>query len=433
MIIQEQIKRLRQNMAKSVLNQLLLHEQSRVGADSVIWFEGWGGDGLYQALASVEQIIPIIEKAGLRGLGGSGFPCSKKMRMIAAQSATEKYLICNGNEDEPGTFKDRLLLQETPLQLIEGASIVALACNINHIYIYINPHLGEALEAVKEAIKQWLESDVYKQMCRQTGLAVNYSLVASSGHYIGGEETAVVESIEGKFPFPRIKPPLLMESGLHKRPTLVHNIETLCNVPHILRKGAEWFKQQGLGESSGTKLYSLSGDIVRAGVYELPMGTTLSELVYRYGQGGKQGAAIKAVFTGGASNVMLTRHELDVALDFDSLEKQGASLGTGAMIVLSEDSSVIEQLAEYMDFFASASCGQCPSCKSGTYFMSQLLNKLSNGRANHADLQALRDLCCILPDTGRCHLINGAVKIVDSSLQKFYHEYLSSIGIESVK
>jgi NADH-quinone oxidoreductase subunit F len=233
----------------------------------------------------------------------------------------------------------------------------------------------------------------------------------------------VVATVEGGFPFPRRKPPYPADNGVHGRPTLINNTETLAHVTHILANGAAWYRALGLGEASGTKLYSLSGDVLRPGLYELPMGTSLQSLVFEHGQGMLQGRSFKAVFTGGPSNTLLTRMDLDVALDFQSVRAQQSRLGTGAMIVISEGTSIVRKVAEYVDFFANGSCGQCPPCKGGTFQMSRLLNRIDTGRGVRRDLDALRSLCAILPGSGRCGLIDGAVTVVESSLRTFPDEY----------
>ncbi len=415
-------------MTKKVLNQVLLHEAGRVGADLDAWLSHVGGKGLDQALADPARLVPLIKEAGLPGLGGSGFPVYVKWEAVATQKeAAEKYLICNGNEDEPGTFKDRILLEETPHQVIEGATITALATGINRIVFYVNPDLGRCLDTLRCAVAQWKESPYYEAVSAKLGKPLEYRVVASSGHYIGGEETAAIESVEGKFPFPRGKPPYPAQCGVHGHPTLINNMETLANVPHIVRKGVAWYKRQGRGNAAGTKIFCLSGDVLFPGTYELPMGTPLSELIYEYGGGVLLGKKLKAVFTGGPSNSILTPKDLDVPLDFESVRARRSSLGTGAMIVISEGTGIVKRVSEYVDFFAHSSCGQCPPCKTGTYYISQLLNKIDTGQGRRADLEALLNLCQILPGSGRCHLLDGAVKVLDSSLYHFMDEYEQSL------
>jgi NADH-quinone oxidoreductase subunit F len=408
----------------SKLNQVLLHADVRVGADITSWFEGVGGAGLRAALDDPSALIALIKEADLRGLGGSGFPTFKKWEFMAAQQGSkDKYLICNGNEDEPGTFKDRLLLEDTPHQVIEGATITALALGINRIVFYINPDLKWSLESMRLAVSQWEETELYFAVSRKLGRPLEYQVLASSGHYIGGEETAAIETVEGKFPFPRGKPPFPAESGVFGNPTLINNMETLANVSHIVRNGAQWYRNLGNGTACGTKIYSLSGDVLHPGAYELPMGTPLSELINDYGGGMLLGKQLKAVFTGGPSNTILTPKDLDVPLDFESVRERHSHLGTGAMIVISEGTGIVKRVSEYIDFFAHSSCGQCPPCKTGTYYAARLLNKIDTGQGARSDLDALINLCKFLPGAGRCHLLDGAVKVLDSSLYHFMEEY----------
>ena len=235
------------------LNQVLLSEHSRVGPNLNSWLQYFGGEGLENALNNVEGIIDVIKEAGLLGLGGSGFPTYKKWQYVAEQQTDgDKYLICNGNEDEPGTFKDQLLLEETPHQVIEGATITALATGINKVIFYINPEQDASHINMREAVLQWQSHPLFEKVqAIYPDKTFEYQVVASSGHYIGGEETAAIESVEGNFPFPRGKPPFPAESGVYGCPTLINNIETLSNVSHILRKGAQWYRDLGVGDSAG--------------------------------------------------------------------------------------------------------------------------------------------------------------------------------------
>ena len=404
-------------------NQVLLRDEVRVGANLDAWLAHGGGEGLARALEDPAAIIAEIAQADLRGMGGAGFPAHRKWTPVATAPDGDKYIICNGNEDEPGTFKDRFLLEHTPHQVIEGALIAALANRANHVILYVNPHQQQALAVTREAVQQWREHPLFTAIGQWLGKTVSLCVIPSSGLYIGGEETAVIASVEGGFPFPRRKPPFPAEQGVHGAPTVVNNTETLAHVPGILRHGAQWYRDLGIGDAAGTKLYSLSGDVLRPGLYELPMGTSLATLVFEHGGGMLQDKEFKAVFTGGPSNTLLTRRELDVALDFDSVRQRRSRLGTGAMIVVSEGTSIVRKVAEYVSFFAQGSCGQCPPCKGGTFQLMRLLNRLDTGRGVRADLDALENLCRILPGSGRCGLIDGAVTVVDSSINQFRGEY----------
>jgi len=404
-------------------NQVLLADAVRVGADLAAWLAAGGGQGLANALREPDAIIPTIAEAGLRGMGGAGFATHLKWTPVAAAPAGDRYVVVNGNEDEPGTFKDRVLLEQTPHQVIEGALIAAAAVRANHVVLYVNPHQRESIAACGAAVTQWRAHALFADLERVVGGSVSLTVVPSSGLYVGGEETAVIASVEGRFPFPRRKPPFPAQQGVHGAPTIVNNTETIAHVPGILRHGAAWYRELGLGSASGTKLYSLSGDVLQPGLYELPMGTSLEELVFEHGRGMLQGKQFKAVFTGGPSNTLLTQRDLDVALDFESVRQRRSRLGTGAMIVVSEGTSIVRKVAEYVNFFAYGSCGQCPPCKGGTFQLTRLLNRIDTGRGVRADLESLENLCRILPGSGRCGLIDGAVTVVESSLDTFRAEY----------
>jgi NADH-quinone oxidoreductase subunit F len=410
------------------VNQVLLNKKNLVGADLERWFSVGGGEAFKKALKDPSHVISFIESAGLRGLGGSGFPTHIKWSAVASRpGAPDKYLICNGNEDEPGTFKDRLLMEKTPHQVIEGALIAAAVTGINKVVFYINPDIHRAIQAMEKAVAQWEGSELFQSVLKALPRPIELKVHLSSGHYIGGEETAAMESVEGKFPFPRGKPPYPADKGLFESPTLINNIETLANVPHIVKNGPSWFRDMGMGRGAGTKLFSLSGDVLHPGVFELPMGIPLSELVLNYGGGMLLGKKLKAVFMGGPSHAILTRSGLDVALDFDSVKERRSNLGTGAVIVISEGTGIVKRVAEYVSFFAHSSCGQCPSCKTGTFYISMLLDRIDTGRGTRADLDALVNLCKILPGSGLCHLLDGATKVVESSLFHFMDEYRQSL------
>ncbi|HET7833649.1 MAG TPA: NADH-ubiquinone oxidoreductase-F iron-sulfur binding region domain-containing protein [Gallionella sp.] len=406
-------------------NQVLLHPARRIGADKVRYIRAGGCEGLAHAARDPAWVREQVRLAELRGLGGSGFPVARKWDAVAAESGKpDKYLVVNGNEDEPGTFKDRLLLEETPHQVIEGALITALAVGANRVVFYINPEMERSLAAMTAALAQWQDSEELLGLASHAlGQPLQLELVPGSGHYIGGEETAALEWIEGRFPFPRGKPPYPAQVGVHGCPTLINNVETIAQVTHIAAHGAAWFRALGKGAGTGTKLYSLSGDVLHPGVFELPMGTTLRELIYLHGGGLLSGKPLKAVFSGGPSSTLLTPADLDVALDFDSLRARGASLGTGAMIVVSEGTGIVKRVTEYVRFFAHSSCGQCPSCKTGTATMSRLLDRIDTGRGTAADLNTLQNLCAMLPGSGRCHLVNGAVQVLDSAFHLFRDEF----------
>jgi NADH-quinone oxidoreductase subunit F len=381
------------------------------------------GAGLRAALRDPAAIIPAIEAAGLRGLGGAGFPAHRKWAAVAAAPGPGRWIIANGNEDEPGTFKDRFLLAETPHQVIEGALVAAVAVRAAQVALYVNPREPATVAGLRDAAAQWAAHPLLAEVSAAVGEAVTLRVVESSGLYIGGEETAAVASVQGGFPFPSLKPPFPAQHGVHGAPTLVTNVETLAQAGHILAKGAAWYRGLGIGDAAGTKLFSLSGDVLRPGLHELPMGTSLRALVFDHGGGMLGGRRFKAVFTGGPSNTLLTERDLDVAMDFDSLRARGSRLGTGAMIVVGDGTSILRKTAEYVAFFAASSCGQCPPCKIGTFQVARLLERLEAGGGGPGDLEALRNLAALLPGSGRCGLVDGAATVLASSLATFPEEY----------
>lgn len=409
------------------MNDVLTAREIQVVADLPAWFAVGGGEGLRNALADPDAIVPTIEAAGLRGLGGAGFPTHRKWAAVAAQppyaDGGGKWIVCNGNEDEPGTFKDRFLLSRTPHQVIEGALIAAVAVRANNIALYVNPREDQSVVALRLSSLAWSAHPLLDQVSEFVGSPVQLHVRESSGLYVGGEETAAVANVMGGFPFPSLKPPYPAERGVNGAPTLLNNVETLAHVTHILRHGAAWYRDLGLGDAVGMKLYSLSGDVLRPGLHELPMGTSLRELVFGCGGGMLAGKGFKAVFTGGPSNTLLTDRDLGIALDFDSLAARGSRLGTGAMIVVGEGTSILRKTAEYVAFFAANSCGQCPSCKIGTHQVSRLLERIDAGAGRPADLDALENLTRLLPGSGRCGLVDGAATVLASSLATFRSEY----------
>ena len=410
---------------------VLTAETICVGPDLEAWLKAGGGEGLSRALANPEAIIPAIEASRLRGLGGAGFPTHRKWAAVAAQPRPEsdgKWVVCNGNEDEPGTFKDRFLLSRTPHQVIEGALIGALAVGAANVALYVNPREAASVAATRAAVEAWSGHDLLVRLSEALGERVRIRVFEGSGLYVGGEETAAVASVMGRFPFPSLKPPFPAEAGVHGAPTLLNNVETFAHVPHILRHGADWYRGLGLGEAVGTKLFSLSGDVLRPGLHELPMGTSLRELVFSCGGGMLADRPFKAVFTGGPSNTLLTAADLDVALDFDSLRARGSRLGTGAMIVVGKGTSILRKTAEYVAFFAANSCGQCPPCKVGTHQVSRILERIEAGAGRPGDLEALENLTQLLPGSGRCGLVDGAATVLASSIRTFRGEYERALG-----
>ena len=398
-------------------NCVLLHPKSLTGIDLSAWQKGFGNQGLNNAIKNRNNIIQLIKNSGLRGYGGSGYPVYTKWELIAKQSAKQKFLICNGNEDEPGTFKDKLLMEEAPFQLIEGATIAALACGVSTVIFYVNTSYQRCINNLSDALEQWTASAIYSDTPEL--MSLEYKLVISPGDYVAGEETAAIEYIEGNFPFPRGKPPYPVEKGLYGLPTLVSNVETISYISHILREGADWFRDLGKPGSDGMKLFCLSGDVNSSGVYELPMGTSLSELIYDNGKGIVANEKIQAIFAGGIGNKLLTSDECDIELDYEKFSKKGARLGTGTMIVISSSTHLIDRVQQYVKFLSDSSCGQCTGCRSGTVYISRLLSDIAAGKKVESEVKKVTELCEMLAGTGRCQLLDSAVSVTKSALDVY--------------
>jgi NADH-quinone oxidoreductase subunit F len=357
--------------------------------------------------------------------------------MVLAQSGDTRYLCCNGAEDEPGTFKDRYLLRSNPHQLIEGALLASFAIRAQKGYLYINGSFAEEIQFLNNALAEARDHGHIGDS--KNGVQVDLQVVKSPGTYVAGEETALLEVIEGRLAKPQQKPPFYPAiHGLFGSPTVVNNLETICNLPHIVREGASWYKS--IGSASGTMIFSLTGDVKRRGLYELPLGTSLRELIEQYGGGpaGSEGnnnplhdfsytPKIKAVFPGGPSNTVLPADQIDIPLDFDALKTAGSSLGTGAVIVLSEKSCMVKTAATYAGFFAKESCGQCPPCHLGLAHLTRILQKIDAGEGSENDIEEASQLCGMIKGRGYCYLLTGAVLAVESILLHFRNEFFAHI------
>ena len=383
-----------------------------------------GFEGLRRALSmSPENVIEEIRASGLRGRGGAGFPTATKWEMVVRGRGRDRYVVCNASEGEPGTFKDRYLMQNNPYQMVEGILIGAYAVGARRAYVFFKDKHVEANGAVERAVEELYGKGYIGQGILGSGLGVDVEPVTGPASYVAGEETAMLEVIEGRRAQPRQKPPFYPSSmGLYRQPTLVNNVETLSAVAQILAKGANWFRGYGVPSTPGTLLLSLSGAIAYPGVYEVPMGTSLRAIIEDLGGGVKDGRPVKAVMPGGPSNTILAAHEIDVAMDFDSLRKAGSGLGTAGVIVYDDQVCMLQVAIEYTNFFAEESCGQCPPCKMGTANLTMTLEKIESGRGTEKDLESLRQVCGFIKGRGYCTLVNGAVAIVQSILKHFEKE-----------
>ena len=373
---------------------------------------------------SRDAIVGEIKRSGLRGRGGAGFPTGTKWDKVLHHRIAERYFVCNAGEHEPGTFKDRYLLKHYPHQLLEGCLIAAYTVQAKASFIYVNQEYQEERSHLEKAIEQARARGLLGKNVLGTGLDVEIELFAGQGSYVAGEETAMLESMQGRPAMPRQKPPFYpTDFGLYGKPTLVNNVETLCNVPRILLKGASWFAQVGTEKCPGTMLFSLSGAVNKPGVYEMPMGAPLRRLIEEFGGGVPRGRKVKAVFPGGPSFAMVTADQLDLPMDFESLKKAGTGLGSAGVIVVDDATCMVAQTLHYSDFFKVESCGQCPPCRMGTINLASLMAKVESGEGTQKDLDSLLQLCGFVKGTGYCTLVTGAAVLVQSALRLFRPEF----------
>jgi len=390
----------------------------------------------YIALAKVlnemkpVDVVETIKESGLRGRGGAGFPTGLKWEFTMKTDADQKYVICNADEGEPGTFKDRLIMEGDPHALVEAMIIAGYAVGATKGYIYIRGEYYGSIQNIQKAIKDAYEYGLLGEDIMGSGFTFHLSVRLGAGAYVCGEETALMESIEGKAGRPRLKPPYPPVSGLYSKPTVINNVETFVNVPQIILKGADWFKSIGTENSSGTKVFSLCGNIINRGIVEAPMGTTVRDLIYKYGGGIANGKSLKMVQTGGTAGTFIGPDKLDVPLDFDSMKNYGVSLGSGVILVIDEDSCAVDVLKNAMEFFEHESCGKCTPCREGTKMAVYMLNEISKGRGKKEYLSALRNIARTMLDSAFCGLGQSVPVPLNSMLDNFEEEFLAHINSE---
>ncbi len=385
------------------------------------YLDSGGFQGLKRALGmSREEVVAEIQKSGLRGRGGAGFPTAKKWEMVLRGRGKDRYVVCNASEGEPGTFKDRYLMVNNPYRLLEGILIAAYVIGARKSYVFFKDKHVEANAAVERAIEELYGKGYLGSAIFGSNFQADVEPVTGPADYVAGEETAMLEVIEGRRAQPRQKPPFYPSSmGLYRQPTLVNNVETLSAVTHILANGAEWYRGFGVPTTPGTALVSLSGAVERPGVYEVVMGSSLRSIIDDLGGGVKDRRPLKAVMPGGPSNTILCADEIDVAMDFDSLRQAGSGLGTAGVIVYDDQDCMLRVAMEYTNFFAEESCGQCPPCKMGTANLTMTLEKIEAGKGGDKEFELLGQVCGFIKGRGYCTLVNGAVAIVQSILRGF--------------
>jgi NADH-quinone oxidoreductase subunit F len=386
--------------------------------------DGYRAVGGYETLAKARALAPqaVLDEllaANVRGRGGAGFPMGKKASFLAKGTGKPTYLVVNADESEPGTFKDREIMLRVPHRLLEGCLITAHTIGSQHVFIYIRGEYLAEFEILRDALAE----------AREAGLlaGVTFVLHRGAGAYICGEETALLESLEGERGQPRAKPPFPAVAGVYAAPTLVNNVETIATVPAIVERGGEWYANLGVENSSGTRVFSLSGNVVNGGNYELALGTTLRELVYDVGGGIPDGRELKAIIPGGSSVPVLSADQIDTPLDFDSVAEAGSMLGSGAVIVIDDRCCMVQLGLRVAQFYMHESCGKCTPCREGTRWMVQLLHKIEDGRASQGELDLLLDVCDRILGKCLCPLGDAAAMPIASYVDRFRDEFQSHI------
>lgn len=387
----------------------------------------------YQALGKTFEMgaqatIEQMKKSGLRGRGGGGFPTGLKWEIASKNNADQKYVVCNADEGDPGAFMDRSILEGDPHSVIEAMAINGFCIGATKGLVYIRAEYPLAIERLKIALNQARDFGLLGKDILGSGFDFDIEIRYGAGAFVCGEETALIHSMEGDRGEPTVKPPFPAESGYLGKPTNVNNVETFANIPVIVLRGAEWFAAIGSEKSKGTKVFALAGKINNVGLIEVPMGTTLREVIYEIGGGIKNGKKFKAVQTGGPSGGCLTEKHLDTPIDYDNLIAAGSMMGSGGMIVMDEDDCMVSVAKFYLEFTVEESCGKCSPCRIGNKRLFELLVRLTEGKGEMEDLERLRNLSYVIKDTSLCGLGQTSPNPVLSTLDNFYHEYLEHVN-----
>ncbi len=388
-----------------------------------------GYKALVKAITTMtpEKIITEVKESGLRGRGGGGFPTGTKWGLVAKETAPQKYVICNADEGDPGAFMDRSVLESDPHVIVEGMAIAAFAVGASEGYVYVRAEYPLAVKRLRAAIKQAERIGLLGENICDTGFSFNIKLRLGAGAFVCGEETALIASAEGETGNPRPRPPFPAQCGLFGCPTLINNVETFANVPSIILNGGKWFAQTGTESSKGTKVFALTGKIQHTGLIEVPMGITLREIVYDIGGGVPDGQKFKAIQTGGPSGGCIPEEMLDTPVDYESLKSIGSMMGSGGMIVIDDNTDMVNMAKFFIEFTMEESCGKCAPCRIGTARIYQLLTKFVNRKATEQDLAELEDLCEMVKETSLCGLGKTAPNPVLSALRYFRNEFTDKI------
>ena len=410
--------------------RLVLENCGCIDAENIEEAIAKGGYGAFEkALFSMtpQEVIQVVLDSNLRGRGGGGFTTGYKWSQVAKQAEKKRYVVCNGDEGDPGAFMDRSIMEGDPHKMIEGMMIAAYAVGADEGYIYVRAEYPLAISRLKLAIKQAEERGLLGDNILGTSFSFRLHINRGAGAFVCGEGSALTASIEGNRGMPRVKPPRTVEQGLFGKPTVLNNVETYANVPMIICKGADWYKSIGPENSPGTKAFALTGSVKNTGLIEVPMGTTLREVIFDIGGGIKNDAAFKAVQIGGPSGGCLITKDLEVSLDFDSLKKMGAMIGSGGLVVMDENTCMVEVARFFMNFTQNESCGKCVPCREGTKRMLEILERIVAGNGEPEDLDMLWDLSKTITETALCGLGKSAAQPVMSTLKVFRDEYLEHV------
>ncbi|MBD9698698.1 NADH-quinone oxidoreductase subunit NuoF [Flavimobilis sp. GY10621] len=401
---------------------------TRSWGDETPWklesYEKAGGyEGLKKALGqSQADLVQLVKDSGLRGRGGAGFPTGMKWGFLPAPDGGPRYLVVNADESEPGTCKDIPLMMADPHLLVEGVAITSYAIGSHHAFIYIRGEVVHVYRRLLKAVADAYAAGHLGKNIHGSGFDLDVTVHAGAGAYICGEETALLDSLEGRRGQPRLKPPFPAVAGLYARPTVVNNVESIASVPAIVRGGADWFTSMGTERSTGHGIFSLSGHVTRPGQYEAPLGITLRELLEMAG-GIREGHELKFWTPGGSSTPIFTAEHLDVPLDYESVGAAGSMLGTRALQIFDETTSVVRAVSRWTDFYAHESCGKCTPCREGTYWLKQILHRLEHGKGEAGDIEKLVDICDNILGRAFCALGDGATSSITSAVQLFREEF----------
>ena len=411
-------------------SRLVLQNCGHIDADHIKDYLAVGGYLAFEKALfdmTADEIVNEVSASVLRGRGGGGFPAGRKWEQVKRQAQQQKYVVCNGDEGDPGAFMDRSIMEGDPHSVLEGMLIAGLACGSAEGYIYVRAEYPLAVDRLAAAIKQAKKLGLLGNNILGTEFSFDIHINRGAGAFVCGEGSALTASIEGKRGFPRTKPPRTVEQGLFEKPTVLNNVETFANVPFIINNGSEWFKQIGTPASPGTKAFALTGNIQNTGLIEVPMGTTLREIIFGIGGGIRDGAQFKAVQIGGPSGGCLTAEHLDLPLDFDSLTKVGAMVGSGGLVVLDDSTCMVAVARFFMNFTQNESCGKCVPCREGTKRMLEILDRIVGGKGKEGDIEILLELADTISSTALCGLGKSAAFPVVSTIKSFRDEYEAHI------